>query len=208
MIQRTKCELISRVHRRKATILPTSRKWMISQGKRDGWILSRMRLLADDIVSFSIPLPFFTHLLISLSRRFEIRGTKMREKERERERFAREVRRPLIDSEPPSFPSIVPPSRVSTVARHLLALCPWRKEKSLGRERERGRGRSRHSILRFLEKSKGSFSSCFIFEMFLSPLTILPSSSDRFVNPSRTCFEFYHPSTSDGRDPSRMLKRS
>lgn len=67
MIQRTKCELISRVHRRKATILPTSRKWMISQGKRDGWILSRMRLLADDIVSFSIPLPFFTHLLISLS---------------------------------------------------------------------------------------------------------------------------------------------
>ena len=182
---------------------------MISQGKRDGWILSRMRLLADDIVSFSIPLPFFTHLLISLSLvALKSEARRMREKERERERFAREVRRPLIDSEPPSFPSIVPPSRVSTVARHLLALCPWRKEKSLGRERERGRGRSRHSILRFLEKSKGSFSFCFIFEMFLSPLTILPSSSDRFVNPSRTCFEFYHPSTSDGRDPSRMLKRS
>lgn len=135
MIQRTKCELISRVHRRKATILPTSRKWMISQGKRDGWILSRMRLLADDIVSFSIPLPFFTHLLISLSRRFEIRGTKMREKERERglrERFEDLSSTPNL----PPFPRLFHPLVFQRLLVIFLLFVPGER-RSLWDEKER-----------------------------------------------------------------------
>lgn len=158
-----------------------------------------MRLLADDIVSFSIPLPFFTHLLISLSLKSKAR--RMREKERERERGLRGSKTSHRLRTP--FSSIVPSSLVFQRSLVIFLLFVPGERRSLS-TRERQISPFDPSFPR-KEGREGWFSFFFlIFETFLSPLTILPSSSGRFVNPWCTCFEFYQPVT--GRDSSRALK--
>lgn len=126
-------------------------------------ILSRMRLLADDIVSFSIPLPFFTHLLISLSLKSKAR--RMREKERERERFAR-----FEDLSSTPNPLFLDCSTLSCFNGCSSSSCSLSLEK--GEVFRQERGRSRHSILRFLEKrgGKGGFLFFFLFSKRFSPL--------------------------------------
>lgn len=89
----------------------------------------------------------------------------MREKERERERGLRGSKTSHRLRTP--FSSIVPPSRVSTVARHLLALCPWRKEKSFD-ERE-----ADLAIRSFVSSKRGEGRVVFFFFLFskrFSPL--------------------------------------
>lgn len=110
---------------------------MISQGKRDGWILSRMRLLADDIVSFSIPLPFFTHLLISLSLVALKSEARRCERKSERERGLRE-RFEDLSSTPnlPPFPRLFHPLVFQRLLVIFLLFVPGER-RSLWDEKER-----------------------------------------------------------------------
>lgn len=190
------------VHERKWT----SRKMEARQREKEK-IHSRIRLLADDIVSFSIPLPFFIHpppphfsVVV-----FEIRGTKDARDEtgstgREEVQVCA-VRRPLIDSEPP-FSSIVPPS---LVFQRLLVIFLLFVPGERGSLRGAGRGFPEAScisdIRSFVSSVEGRMAAVLSRSRNGMPLLLtIPSSSDRFVNPScpSTCFEFYHHLTGDG----------